>query len=204
MEPVRIIPKSVILAVEDKLSELVSTRILSSLGIDVSVTPGLKGKSYLEQKARSLNKTAQGFPVLMIADQDSAVQCPPTLINSWVGRTQSPQFLLRIAVMEIESWIMADRKGIADFLSIPLDRVPGNPDLITKPKEFLVSLARKSKQKQLRDQLVPRPGATNSVGPEYNISLGRFVQSSWNMTRALSASPSLKRTMNRLQTFGAS
>ena len=62
------IPKSVILAVEDKLSELVSARILSSFGIDVSVTLGLKGKSYVEQKARSLNKTAQGFPVLMTAD----------------------------------------------------------------------------------------------------------------------------------------
>jgi hypothetical protein len=198
------IPKSIILAVEDKLSELVSARILSSLGIDVSVTLGLKGKNYLEKKARSLNKTAQGFPVLMIADQDSAAQCPPTLINSWVGKNQNPLFLLRVAVMEIESWIMADRKGIADFLSIPLDRIPGNPDLITQPKEFLVSLARKSKKKQLRDQLVPRPGATNSVGPENNISLGSFVQSSWNMSRALSVSPSLKRTMSRLQIFRAS
>ncbi len=197
-------PKSVILAVEDKLSELVSARVLSSLGINVSVTLGLKGKSYLEQKARSLNKTAQGFPVFMIADQDSAAPCPPTLINSWVGRNRSPQFLLRIAVMEIESWIMADRRVIADSLSIPLNRVPGNPDLIGQPKEFLVSLARKSRKKQLRDRIVPRPGATNSVEPEYNISLGRFVQSNWNMTRAISASPSLNRTMNRLQTFRAS
>ncbi len=197
-------PKSLILAVEDRLSELVSARILSSLGINVSVTLGLKGKSYLEQKARNLNRTAHGFPVLMIADQDSFARCPPTLINSWLGTRQSPQFLLRFAVMEIESWIMADRKGFADFLSIPLNRVPGNPDLIAQPKEFVVSLARKCRKKQLRDQLVPRPHATSSVGPEYNTSLGSFVQSKWNIERAASSSPSLKRTINRLRIFRAS
>jgi len=198
------IHKSIILAVEDKLSEVVSATILASLGIEVRVTLGFKGKSYLQSKALSLNKTAQRFPVLMLADQDSAAECPPTLIQSWTRGRQNPHFLLRVAVMEIESWIMADRKGIADFLSIPLDRIPGNPDLIVRPKEFLVSLARKSKKKNLQAQIVPHPGSTNSFGPEYNLSLGKFVLSNWNIARAISTSPSLKRTMNRLQTFRAS
>ena len=39
--------RSVILAVEDTLSEAVSTKILESLGIDISQRLGLKGKGYL-------------------------------------------------------------------------------------------------------------------------------------------------------------
>jgi len=40
--------RSVILAVEDKLSEAVSTKILEDLGIDISQRLGLKGKGYLQ------------------------------------------------------------------------------------------------------------------------------------------------------------
>jgi hypothetical protein len=47
--------RSVILAVEDKLSEAVSTKILEDLGINISQRLGLKGKGYLQSKAPSLN-----------------------------------------------------------------------------------------------------------------------------------------------------
>jgi len=61
--------RSVILAVEDKLGEAVSTKILGGLGISISQRLGLKGKGYLQSKAPSLNQTAQGFPVFMLTDQ---------------------------------------------------------------------------------------------------------------------------------------
>jgi hypothetical protein len=51
--------RRVILAVEDKLSEAVSTKILEGLGIDISQLLGLKGKGYLQSKAPSLNQTAR-------------------------------------------------------------------------------------------------------------------------------------------------
>ena len=47
--------RTVILAVEDVLSEAVSSRILMSLGIAVGQRLGLRGKGYLRNKARSLN-----------------------------------------------------------------------------------------------------------------------------------------------------
>jgi hypothetical protein len=50
--------RSVILAVEDKLSEAVSTKILEDLGIKIGQRLGLKGKGYLQSKAPSLNQTA--------------------------------------------------------------------------------------------------------------------------------------------------
>ena len=195
--------KSTILVVEDALGEAVSIRILTSLGIAVSQRLGLKGKGYLQNKADSLNRTARGFPVFMLADQDAPNPCPPQLIQSWIKGRQHPHFFLRVAVMEVESWIMADRRGVADLLAIPLSRIPRDTDTIPHPKEFLVALARRSRKAGLREELVPRPGATSTVGPEYNSRLGEFVRSDWNIRRASAASNSLKRTIDRLRTFRA-
>ena len=50
--------KRAVLAVEDALGEAVSRRILASPGITVSQRLGLKGKNYLQSKARSLNQAA--------------------------------------------------------------------------------------------------------------------------------------------------
>lgn len=188
-----------ILAVEDVLGEAVSMRILARLGIAVSQRLGFKGKGYLQQKAQNLNQTARGFAVFMLADQDSPDPCPPQLIRSWTKGPREPHFFLRLAVMEVESWIMADRQGMASFLSVPLSRVPLDTDALTHPKEFLVSLARSSNKARLRADLVPRPGATSKVGPGYNARVGEFVRLHWNVERASQVSNSLKRTLARLR-----
>ena len=193
--------RSVILAVEDKLSEAVSTKILEDLGINISQRLGLKGKGYLQSKAPSLNQTAKGFPVFMLTDQDAPSQCPPQLVQAWTKEERNSKFFLRVAVMEVESWIMADRRGFADFLSIPLNRIPEDTDVITQPKEFLVSLARLSKKTRLRQEIVPLPGATSKVGPGYNSRLGEFVHSRWSVNRAASVSVSLQRTLVQLRAF---
>ena len=191
---------SVILAVEDRLSDVVSTKILESSGVEIVQRIGFKGNSYLKQKAAALNQTARGvYNVFMLTDLDSPQNCPPQLIQSWVKAPLNSGFFLRVAVMEIESWIMADRSALAEFLSIPEHRIPSNTDDIDNPKEFLVSLAGRSKRKRLRDQLVPAPGATTAkVGPEYNSRFSEFVQVHWDLERAAVASPSLKRTLDRI------
>lgn len=192
-----------ILAVEDKLSEAVSIKILEDLGIDIIQRLGLKGKSYLEKRAQNLNQTAKAIPVFMLIDLDSPSPCPPQLVRTWTRGGQNAKFFLRVAVMEVESWIMADRKGFADFLSIPIHRIPRNTDAIPQPKEFLVSLARLSKKVRLREDIVPAPGATSKVGPRYNSCLWEFVRVRWNIQLAASVSRSLKRTLERLRTFDA-
>jgi hypothetical protein len=103
--------------------------------------------------------------------------------------------------MEIESWVMADRRGFADFLSIPINRIPEDTDIIPQPKEFLMSLARSSKRSILRQEILPTSGATSRVGPGYNQHLGEFIRNAWNVNLAASNSPSLKRTLARLRTF---
>ena len=194
---------SVILAVEDSLSDAVSTKILKHFGIEIllRIPNTYQGKSYLQRRAAELNRSAVGpLYVFMFTDLDSPQTCVPELIQSWVKAPLNPGFFLRVAVMEIESWIMADRGALAAFLSIPVNRIPSTPDNILQPKEFLVSLARKSRKKSLRDQLVPRKGAaTTKVGPEYNNCIGEFLRVHWDLERAAVVSPSLKRTLNRIR-----
>ena len=191
--------KRAILAVEDKLGEAVLLKILGSLGIEVSQSIGFRGKGYLQNKAQNLNHASLGFPVIMLTDQDLPEQCPPRLLQDWVKGTQHPNFFLRIAVMEIESWIMADRSGITDFLAIPLNRIPQDTDAILQPKEYLVSQARKSRKARIRKDIVPEPGATTKVGPGYNSRIGEFVYRDWDIDRACGVSNSLNRTVTRLR-----
>jgi hypothetical protein len=189
---------SVILAVEDELGEAISTKILNSFGIEIRIVLREGGNAYLRQKAPELNRSANGVDIFLLTDLDSPEDCPPGLIHSWIKGPLNPKFLFRVAVMEIESWLMADRAGFANFLSIPIHRIPSPTDDILKPKEYLVSLARRSKKRRLRDELVPEPGAKIPVGYGYNTRLMEFIREHWNLERAATISPSLKRTLDRL------
>lgn len=189
---------NVILAIEDRLSDAVATKILEKFGIKIVKRIGFQGKSDLERKAPELNRAASGITVFMLTDLDSPRECPPRLIRSWIKGPLNPKFFFRVAVMEVEAWVMADRIGFAAFLSVPLHRIPSPTDKILDPKEFLLSLARRSKKRAVREALVPAQRATLSVGNEYNTLLSEFVREHWDLERAASASPSLKRTLDRL------
>ena len=191
--------KNVILAIEDRLSDTVATKILEHFNVEISRKTGYKGNSYLQQKAQSFNEAAhEERGIFMLTDLDSPRDCPPGLVYSWIKGPLNPRFLFRVAVMEVESWVMADRAGFAAFLSIPLHRIPSPTDDILNPKEFLVSLARRSQKKRVREALVPAQGANVSVGIEYNILLSEFVRDHWDLERASNVSPSLKRTLYRI------
>ena len=190
--------KHIILAVEDELGEAVSTQILKRFDIEIWDTVFGEGYTYLQRKAMEFNRSANGAAIFMLTDLDSPQNCPPRLIQSWIKGALNPQFFFRVAVMEVESWVMADRDGAANFLSIPVNRIPRNTDEIPNPKEFLVSLARRSQKRTVREALIPAQGAILPVGNEYNAFLSEFVQEHWNLERAATASPSLKRTLDRL------
>jgi len=192
------------LAVEDLLSESVARALLAQTGKAFSVTQALQLRNnvYLRDKTPALNRTAKGFPVVLITDLDRPSDCSPALIKRWLkGELQHPNLLFRVAVMEIESWVMAHRDVCADFLGVPISRIPLNTDRIEKPKEFLLALARKSRSSRLKNELLPSDGATSKVGPGYNSLLGSFVRERWCAREACEASPSLKRAFDRFVNF---
>ncbi len=195
----------VVLAAEDSLSEAVATQILTNLGFEIENkpqqhrSPHRGGKSHLSKRAQEFNRSAAGpHYFFMLTDLDSPQDCPANLIRSWVKGPLHPRFFLRVAVMEVESWVMADRGAFTTFLEIS-DEIPGKIDELPHPKEFLLSLARRSRARKLREDLVTEKRGTLNPGPRYNPCLIEFVQDLWDLERAAAVSPSLKRTVARLQ-----
>ena len=69
-----------------------------------------------------------------------------------------------------------------------------------KLSEAVATNAKKSRSAELRKALLPKKGGqTSKIGPGYNTRLGEFVRYHWDLNRAASVSPSLKRTVDRLQ-----
>lgn len=192
---------SLILAVEDPLAEAVSRKLLSVVRPDltVGVVMGLRGKEYLKARARELNRTAVSLPVFLLVDLDRPVPCPADAIINWLGGTPQGRMLFRFAVMEIESWILADRMRVAALLGIPSDRIPVDCDGIPEPKEFLVNLAKSSRYANVKQDIVPARGSTATVGPAYNSRLATFVAQVWEPMDAVHNSGSLAKAAQRLR-----
>ena len=192
-----------IIAVEDVLSEAVIKRLLQDTERAFKPsTIGLKGNTYLRAKARGLNRSAQGFPILMLTDLDDARSCAPSLITDWLGGdAKHDNFLFRVAVLEVEAWLLADRENLANLLDVPLVRLPLRPDDVADAKLEVLNLARASRSSTIRSDLLPQAQGTAQVGPNYNGRLTEFVQQTWNVEAARQLSDSLNRTYLRLLNF---
>lgn len=190
------------IAVEDALSESVLKTILAQADKDFIVINclGRQGSGYLKKKMPGFNQAAKGFPFIILTDLDQA-ECAPDLLNSWVGFQKNDNLLFRIAVREVESWVMAHRKAFASFLGIAGIKIPDDTDALDDPKGFLINLASGSKKRVLRESVVPRRKSTAKVGPDYNGVLIDFVQSEWNVREALKYSPSLKKAFSAINNF---
>ena len=191
------------LGVEDELSEIVARRLIAEYapGMQVIDTIGLQGNRLLRQQLRRLNQiAAYRHPALVLTDLDRPQSCPPELLREWTqNREMAPDLLLRIAVLEIESWLLADRRGIARWLSLAVSQVPSNPESILDPKRTLVELAGRSRNRALREAIVPRRRAgTHHTGPGYNEFVGEYAVNHWNTEAARSTAPSLDRAIIRI------
>lgn len=81
----------------------------------------------------------------------------------------------RVAVRETEAWLMADCERLAQFLGVRRSWIPGDPEAVDDPKTTLVDLARRSRRRDIREDMVPRAGSGRSVGPAYNSRLIEFA-----------------------------
>lgn len=189
------------LIVEDRLGEAVARKMLDSAGSGYRVEMALRwNKDTIRARIGSINQSARGFPYFVLTDQDTRDRCPPRAIDE-LRVAVHPNLLYRFAVMEIESWILAHREAISRFLFVPLNRIPDNTDTISQPKEFLISLAKKSRSSAIRRDIAPRNNSTARIGPGYNDTLSSFVTRHWDVGAAIDASPSLERTFRRLRSF---
>jgi len=194
-------PIPIHLAVEDELSDVALRRILDGLArFAVGATYRRGGFGYLRKTIHGWNSAARGTPFVVLTDLDQ-YRCPAELIADWLPVPKHPNLLFRVAVREVESWLLADPGNLSSFFGVPARKVPGNTDGLFDPKAALVNLGRVSKFKVIRDSIVPRRGSTARQGPGYNGLLGQFVRESWDADAAKLNSPSLARTMARLASF---
>jgi len=99
----------------------------------------------------------------------------------------------------MEAWLLADREHIAKFLSIPLSLLPRDPEAEDNPKQLMVKLAGQSRRRDIREDMVPRPGSGRAVGQAYSSRLNEFINKYWRPRHAARNSDSLQRCLNCLK-----
>jgi hypothetical protein len=190
------------LVVEDRLSEEVLRKILQSTGrpYQIGRCHCGRGFGYLKKNILGFNNAAKGMPYFVLTDLDNS-ECAPEKIRDWLPIPKNSNLIFRIAIREVESWILADRIRFAKFIGISRTHLPKLSDEIQDPKRLLIELTRKSRKRDIRDEIVPRLGSTAKQGPAYNERLCIFVRDYWNPHEAEKNSPSLMRTMRLMESF---
>lgn len=188
-------------AVEGVVDEAVVKRLIIEAGGEIGPIYGKRGKDFLKRRIKGYNNASQHNPWIVLIDLNRDADCPPPLKNVWLPNPG--QFMcFRIAVREIEAWLLADRERFASFFRVRLSDVPADPELLNDPKETLIELAKQSRSRDIRLDMVPRPGSGRKIGPAYVSRLIEFVsnpQKGWRPERAARSSDSLNRSLTRIR-----
>ena len=183
--------------VEGTTDEAVLRRVVEHLGATLGPVYGKTGKASLLRQLHSYNQAAQFWPWIVLVDLDQDADCAPPARAQWLP-DPAARMCFRIAVREVESWLLADRETLADFLGVALSRVPTNPENLDDPKAVLVNLARSSRRRDIRVDMVPRPESGRQVGPAYASRLIEYAQGPWRPHVATQHADSLQRLCKRL------
>ena len=191
----------VTLVYEDDLSEAVMIRILEQFPqkFEIYQTYQGHGFGYLKSNIRGFNQASIVNPHFMLTDLDQ-YDCPLELRNDWIHFDLNPNFIFSIAVREVESWILADREGLSRYFNVSLVNFPRNPEIEADPKNTLINIARRSKKREIREDIVPL-NRNAIIGPNYNGCLSVFFYKYWDIGNAIKQSESLKRAYNKLKRF---
>lgn len=201
----------VIIVGEDAVTQAIVKRLIKEIcpdGIRIDrIDPARGGQ--IRSKVVNYNRLAAKERIVLLADLDQA-NCPVEEQQRWLNQVpKHPHFLFRFAIDEAESWLLADRNGLARFLQVNPELIP-NPTAqnAREPHEIEVrtpyksslflmwQLAANSADANLRVKLTPK--SRGSKGPEYNTTLVPFIENLWDVRAALENSSSLRRMYDRL------
>jgi hypothetical protein len=188
---------------EDALSMAIIERLLgfAKIPLVIHLRLGGKGCGYIRSRIKHFHQAARHQPFFILLDSDKET-CAYNLLTSLVPSTfRNPNCLFRIAVREIEAWLLADSKGTSKFLGISERLVPKNPESLIDPKNHLITLARQSKKRQFVAGIIPDSRTSAAVGPEYNQILSVFIKNDWDVRAASKRSESLRRALSAIETF---
>ena len=98
------------------------------------------------------------------------------------------RLLVRVAVREAESWLLADHEAMRSLLDIH-SGFPDAPDTLPDPKQTLLTLARQA-PREVRLGLVRQEGTRLRQALRYNSLLSEWVFTEWEPERAAKRSES--------------
>lgn len=182
--------------VEGPTDKPVVTALMRAAGwadSEFSVTSA-NGKGVIDRDIKKYWEAARVLPYVIFRDLDRDGEgCPVTLRAQLVEHTpgESPDLLIRIVDQCIESWILADRHGIAEFCNRSAASVEP-PTSHHKP--YLLRLMKEAKLKDA----VEEKGRELDFGPAYALHLQRLMTHHWSIERAAAESDSLRRALKRL------
>ena len=174
----------------------VVTALMYAAGWDdseFSVTSA-NGKGVIDRDLKNYWEAARVLPYVVFRDLDrDGGGCPVTLRAQLVEHTpgESPDLLIRIVDQCIESWILADREGIAEFCNRSAASVKPRA---SHHKPYLLRLMKEAKLKDA----VEEKGRELDFGPAYAIHLQRLMTDHWSIEHAAAESDSLRRALERL------
>lgn len=193
-------PVEVRCAVEGRLDEAVARRLITDCGGELGKLRGRHGRRYVLEHIGDYNEGARyGGIWFVLVDLDLKPDCAPELVADALPQP-AEGMCFRVAVREVEAWLLADRTGFARWASVRASLIPDDVEAIARPKERLVAIMRESRHRERQTAIVPRPGSGRTEGPNYSDVLAEFVTTDWDVEAAASAAPSLARAIRCLRT----
>lgn len=193
---------SLVVATEGVTDRAILARVCREIGVSIGRAHGEQGKDFLDARLPGFNRAARHSPWVVLRDLDTDADCAPALARTLLP-TPARRMVLCLAVREVEAWLLADRAGFARSFGVVKERVPMDPGAIEGPKAEIVRLARRSRFRRVRDDIVPPSNSGAAVGPGHTARLIEFAGSRWDPQAASRRSPSLRRCLARIAALGA-
>lgn len=184
-------------AVEGVVDEAVLRRICREVEVQLGTVYGKSGKSFLRKRMSGYNQAASHSWWIVLVDLNNEAECAPQMKGNWVPQP-SEKLLFCVAVRSVEAWLLADRESFADYLAVSPTRVPSRPEELPHPKQIIVELAKSSRRREIREDIVPRVTSGRDEGAAYASRMIEFVEYYWRPAVAATASESLRRCIQRL------
>ncbi len=196
-------PIEFVVVVEDTLTSSVAKKLVDRHGIHAKIHDPIvvmNGFGNIKKSIPRFINASRVFPHIVITDLDSH-ECPAALRRDWRADNLPEAVLFSVAVREVESWLLADRKSISKYLQVPESKIPSTPEEVRDPKQTLVNLARRSRSKTIREEIPPEEGSRSPQGALYNQHMTAYVNTEWDVERAMEYAPSLRRIALRLRQY---